>query len=157
MSRTSQLKVAFVIGGCSLLIACNPREMPGFKQIAKREDARITRETDEAIQNSPGLQELERLCTLDIPSPTDFVLVQKSRDFNEQKFLIYYYRSGMTYERVKTFYSDFLRQHGWQLTEQKDCCWGPSKLVFRRDSFSVTIYDKEYGEDTSYVVECSRL
>jgi hypothetical protein len=131
--------------------------MPGFKQLAKREDARITRETDDAIKNSPALQELEHLCTIDIPSPTDFALVKKDRDFNEQKFLVYYYRSGISYDRVKAFYSDCLGQRGWQLTEQKDGGWGPSNMVFRKDQFSITIYDKEYGNDTSYGVVCRKL
>ena len=30
--------------------ACNPRELPGFKQLAKEQEERITRETEEAIR-----------------------------------------------------------------------------------------------------------
>ena len=156
MTRNSLIKLSLLACGCAFLVQCNPREMPGFKQLAKREDARITRETNEAIKSSPPLQKLERLCTIDVPPPTDFALVKKSRDFNEQKFLIYYYHSETPYNRVKSFYSDSLGQRGWQLTEQKDGGWGPSKIVFRKDEFSVTIYDKEYGNDTNYGVVCSK-
>src|SRR5205814_4525922 len=93
IARLALLVVAFTLIG-----ACNPREMPGFKQIAQREDARITRETDEAINKSPALQQLNQLCTHDIPLPPGFVLADKSRDFNEEKFLSYGYRASIDYE-----------------------------------------------------------
>src|SRR5437879_5888889 len=98
MSRNSQLERVLIVAACALLAACNPREMPGFKQLAKREDARITRETDEAINKSPALQQLNQLCTHDVPVPNGFILANKSRDFNEETFLSYGYQASTDYE-----------------------------------------------------------
>jgi hypothetical protein len=150
-------RLSFLGVACALFANCNPREMPGFKQIAQREGARITRETDEAIKKSPALHELNQLCTRDIPLPPCFALAYKSRDFDEEKFLSYYYRASIEYKDVKRFYLDYLPPRNWQLAEQKDGGWGPSKLVFRREAYEVIIYDKEYGNDTFYSVVCRKL
>ena len=136
---------------------CNPRELPGFKQLAKREEQRITRETEEAIKKSPKLQELNRLCTEEIPRPDGFVPVSKSRDFNEETFLDYGYHSTLDYQKVKTFYINYFSQHGWQLTKQKDGGWGPSEIEFRKDSHRVTISDMGKGEGTNYFLGCAKL
>lgn len=138
------------------LTACDPRQFPGFKQEAKRQEERITRETEEAIQKSPALQELNHLCTEEIPRPEGFVLVNKSRDFNKERFLSYGYHSTLGYESVKRFYLDYFAQHGWQLTKQKDGGWGPSEIEFRKDSYGVTIYDMGAGEGENYGLVCAK-
>jgi hypothetical protein len=145
-----------LVVACSSFTGCNPRELPGFKQIAKREEARITRETDEAIKKSPALQELEHLCTREIPRPEGFVPVNKSRDFHEEKFLSYGYHSSSDYGSVKRFYIEYLPKHGWLLTKQKDGGWGPSNMEFRRESHIVTIYDMGAGEGESYGIVCAK-
>ena len=148
---------ALVVIASTLTVACNPREMPGIKQLGRREEARITRETDEAIKTSPAFQQLNELCTREIPVPDGFVLANKSRGVNEPRFLSYGYRASIDYETVKRFYLGYLPSRGWQLKEQKDGGWGPSKLVFRKEGFEVIIYDKEYGDDSIYFVECAKL
>jgi hypothetical protein len=137
--------------------SCDPRGVPGFKQEAKRQDQRITRETEEAIRKSPALQELNRLCTEEIPRPDGFVLVKKSRDFHDEKFLSYGYHSTLDYQSVKRFYVDYFAQHGWKLNREKDDGWGPSEIEFRKDRYQVTISDVVRGKEINYFAVCERL
>lgn len=140
----------------AVISACNPRQLPGFKQEAKRQEERVTRETDEAIKKSPALQELAHLCTEEIPRPQDFVQSRKYRDVNGEKFVGYAYNAKVDYSSVRSFYVDYFTQHGWQLTNQKDGGWGPSGLEFRNDKYKVKIYDKGQP-DGSYDIVCARL
>ena len=89
--RFSPLILIVVI---TCLTSCSPRQLPGLKQQAKAQEERITRETAEAIRKSPKLQELDRLCTAEVPRPEGFVLVKRSRDFNDESFLSYGYDSS---------------------------------------------------------------
>lgn len=155
--RISGLITATLLAAAVCLTACDPRQLPGFKQVAKREEQRITRETDEAIKKSPVLQELDRLCTEEIPRPDGFVLVNKSRDFHEEKFLSYGYHSTLDYESVKRFYLDYFGKHGWQLTKQKDAGWGPSEIEFRKDGRRVTVYDMGAAQEVNYSLVCAKL
>ena len=132
-----RLILAGLLLDIGFLTACDPRELPGLKQAAKRQEERITRETEEAIKNSKTLQELHHLCTEEIPRPEGFVPVNKFRGLHEEIFLGYGYHSALDYQSVKRFYTNHFNQHGWQLTEQKDGGWGPSKIEFRKDTHEV--------------------
>lgn len=137
--------------------SCDPRQLPGFQREAKRQDERISRETQEAIRKSPALQELDRLCAKEIPRPDGFVLEHMSRDFHEQKFLSYSYRSDTDYRKVKNFYLNYFRDHDWQLSEEKDGGWGPSRIEVRNDRYRVTVYDKERRDTGLYSIVCANL
>lgn len=97
-------------------------DLPGFKQLAKHEEQRIIRETEEAIKKSPALQELNRLCTQEIPRPQGFISANLSRDFHEDRFLSYRYHSDLDYESVKRFNREYFAQQGWKLTENASGC-----------------------------------
>lgn len=140
----------------TFLAACDPRQLPGFKQEAQRQEERLTRETDEAIKKSPALQELARLCVTEIPRPQGFVEKLKYRDPHEEKFVGYAYNAKVDYAFVKSFYLDYFSQRGWQLTKQKDGGWGPSQLEFRNDKYQVKISDK-VQPDGAYHIVCFRL
>src|SRR4030095_11640767 len=99
---------ALLVVASTLTVPSNPREMPGLKQLGRREEARITRETEEAIKTSPSLQQLNELCTREIPVPDGFVLANKSRSVNEPRFLSYGYRASIDYETIKRFYLGYL-------------------------------------------------
>lgn len=150
-----RLVVLNLMVAMACVAACDPRKLPGFKQEARRQDERITRETDEAIMKSPALQELAHLCTKLIPRPEGFVEAHKYKD-HEEKLLGYAYRAKTDYSSVKSFYLDYFSQHGWRLTKQKDDGWGPSELEFRNDGHRVTIYDKGQSDGT-YGIVCAKL
>jgi hypothetical protein len=140
------------------LTACDPRGLPGFKQEAKRQEERITRETEEAIKKSTTLQELHHLCTEQIPRPEGFVLVNKFRGLHGEIFLGYGYHSPLDYQSVRRFYTNYFNQHGWQLTKQKDGGWGPSKIEFRKEGHEVMISESgSQDEGINYFLECVKL
>ncbi|HKY30186.1 MAG TPA: hypothetical protein VJM12_19810 [Pyrinomonadaceae bacterium] len=58
--------------------------------------------------------------------------MNKSRDFHEETFVSYGYRSTLDYPSVKQFYLNYFPQNGWQLTKQKDDGWGPDEIEFRQ-------------------------
>lgn len=139
------------------ITGCNPRELPGLKQGAKRQEERITRETERAIKESPALQELNRLCVEEVPRPNGFVLVNKYRDLHGEKFLGYGYHSDADYQFVKSFYLEYFSRHGWQLTNVKDSGWGQPQIEFRKDNHLVRIYDLGQGEGINYSLHCEKL
>jgi hypothetical protein len=138
------------------LCSCDPRQLPGFKQEAKRQEERITRETREAIKTSPVFQELNRLCADEIPRPHGFVLKKQARDFKKETFLSYHYQSDADYHSVKKFYLNYFRDHGWQLSQEKDGGWGPSKIEVRNDRYRIAVYEKE-SRDGVYSIICAKL
>lgn len=139
-----------------LLTQCNPTRLPGLRQIAKRQEERITKETEEAIKRSSKLQELDHLCTQEIPHPVDAILIKRYRDFRGETFLGYGYHSKADYQNVKRFYTDHFADHGWQLTYQKDSGWGPRELEFHKDAYTVKVYEAG-GEPIKYFLHCEKL
>jgi len=63
--------------------------------------------------------------------PTDFELLNKHRDFHEETFVGYGYRSKLDYQTVKRFYLDYFAQNGWVLAEDKNDGWGDPKKYAR--------------------------
>ena len=142
----------FLLAGCVDL-----RKLPGIKERVKQEDARATRETDEAIKSSPVFQELNRLCTEELPLPDGFNLVTKDRSIHTGPFLEYGYYSEADYQKVKSFYLDYFTRNGWRVADQKDDGWGPKHLEVRRGSHKVKIYHGGMGKEVNYKVHCGKL
>jgi hypothetical protein len=154
------MRIISVLGFAILILlitACNPWRLPLLKEEARKQDDRITRETEEAIKKSSKLQELNQLCTEKIPKPTDFELLNKHRDFHEETFVGYGYRSKLDYQTVKRFYLDYFAQNGWVLAEDKNDGWGDPKIEVHKDSYRVTIYDMGAGEGKNYSIVCGKL
>jgi hypothetical protein len=145
--------LAFV---CLSLAGCNPFRLPGLRQVAKQEEERETKETEEAIRKSPALQELDRLCTQEIPRPDGFVLVKKFNGFHSVIFVGYGYHSGSGYQEVKTFYMKYFTQHGWLLTKQEDGSWGPMSVEFSKDSYKVVVDRLSGGDGLNYDITCEK-
>jgi len=137
--------------------ACNPRGFPGFKQLAKQQEERITRETEEAIKKSPVLQDLDRLCTQEILRPEGFVPINKYKDLHGERFLGYGYQSKADFSGVESFYVSYFVQHGWNLTKQDDRKWGFPKIEFRNQKYQVKIYDAGQDGEINYLLHCELL
>ncbi len=159
MKNRSSLKIVsiLVLSAVACLEGCNPRRWPGFQGEAKRQEERITRDTEEAIKKSAALQELDRLCTQEIARPEGFVPVNKYRDLHGDRFLGYGYQSALDYGSVSTFYQNFLSQHGWQLTKRKDNGWGQRQIEFRKGRYEVILYDLGGSEGINYSLHCEKL
>ena len=124
--------------------------------MAEREDARRTKYTDDAIAKSPGLQELDRLCTKQIPIFTGFIPRGRFAGPPEKTSLHYYYRSPAEYSVVKPFYLDYFSQNGWTLTHQKENGWGPDTLEFKKSPYRIIISHGGLG-DADYAMDCDKL
>lgn len=140
-----------------LFVACSPIKIPVLRERAKKEQERITKETQEAIKSSQKLQELDRLCTKDIPLPPDFVLVKLHRDYKDETFLGYGYHSDVSYQQVKTLYRDYFLQRGWQLAGEKDRTWGYPYIEFINATYRIKIYDFGPGDGVNYSFHCEKL
>jgi len=159
MTKSQVRKISLLVLAIAVvsLAGCNPRGLPGFRQIAKQEEERETKETEEAIKKSPVLQELDRLCTMEIPRPDGFVLVKKFRGFHSVIFVGYGYSSVSQYQEVKNFYMKYFPQHGWLLTKEENGGGGPVYVEFSKDSYKVEV-DRLSGRDgTNYTITCEKL
>ena len=149
---------ALVVCVSALLYAgCSPVELPGLKQWAEYESARMTRETQEAIKKSPTFQELDRLCTKDIPLPSDFRVVALNRSRPGETYLSYSYHSDIKYEPLKAMYLEYFRGRGWRLAEQHDRGWGPPFIDFRNENYRFVITYFGPGSRDNYNFHCAKL
>lgn len=137
-------------------MSCNPMDLPGFKQVAKRQEEYTTKQTEEAIKKSILLQELDRLCTKEVPRPNGFTPVNKYKDLRGERFLGYGYNSPADYQTVRDFYLNYFKQTGWQLTNQKDDGWGVPEIEFSKDRYLVRVYYLGDGE-INYSLHCEKL
>ncbi|HEV2799788.1 MAG TPA: hypothetical protein VGW12_04780 [Pyrinomonadaceae bacterium] len=138
------------------LTGCNPRNTPIFRKMAEGQEKRSAEYTEEALKKSPSLQELDRLCTKEIPLFEGFVLLSKSASSHRSTFLSYFYDSGADYRKVKSFYIDYFAKNGWQLTEEKDGGWGQRKVEFRKGNYKIIV---SHGgmENAEYAFDCEKL
>jgi len=142
------LIVLVVVSGCI-------RQNPLFRKIAEREDAKRIKYTDEAVAKSPELQELDRLCTKQIPLFTGFSPNGRFAGPTTKIELYYFYRSSATYAQVKTFYVNYFSQNGWTLTRQKEDGWGPSEFEFAKQPHKIIISHGGLG-DADYAISCEK-
>ena len=140
----------------SSLSACNPWRLPLLSKEAKNQEERITRETEEAIKKSSALQELDRICTQEIPRPDQSEPLRKYKSLRDEKFLGYGYRSTLSYDQLRDFYLQRLPNMGWQLSGQKEG-WGPSETAFRRNGFELKISEAPPGGPITYYLHCERI
>jgi len=157
---TALLGLAFLITSALLLSGCfNPRNTPVFRKIGDDWRRNNEKHIEEALKTSPVLQDIERLCTKEIPLPDEFRLV--SRTGNDQKkdpHLSYKYYSTADYKRIKVFYEDYFTQNGWHVAENREGGWGPPwHAVFRKDSYLVAVQYGGMGEEVNYSFFCQKI
>jgi hypothetical protein len=142
-----------------ILVICRNgciRSNPVFRKLAEREDARRIKQTEEDVVKSPELQELDHLCTKEIPVFTGFVPNGRFAGPTRTTSLTYFYRSPAAYARVKAFYVDYFSQSGWTLTRQKENGGGPDELEFKKTPYRIVI--SHGGLDAAdYSMDCDKL
>jgi hypothetical protein len=132
------------------------RNNPLFRKLAEREDAKRIKQTDNDVAKSPELQELDHLCTKEIPVFADFVPNGRIAGPTWTTSLYYYYRSPAAYGRVKAFYVNYFSQNGWTLTRQKENSWGPDELEFAKQPYRIIISHGGLGV-ADYALSCDKL
>lgn len=132
------------------------RSNPIFRKLAENEDAKRIKHTDEEVAKSPELQELDHLCTKEIPLFEGFVPNGRFAGPTWTTSLTYFYRSPAAYARVKAFYVSYFSQDGWTLTQQKENSWGPDELEFKKPTYRIIISHGGLG-DADYAMDCDKL
>lgn len=150
------LRAILLTVALTLFVSCNPTKWPGFKERAEREQQRITKETQEAINSSPELQELDRLCRKQIPLPADFALVKMHHDSRKKSFVGFGYHSITPYQNLKTLYKTYFTQQKWRQTAETDAGWGNSYIEFTNETHTVKIYHFGPGPGVNYSFHCAR-
>jgi len=144
---------ALCLSGCF-----NPRNTLIFRKLAEQEDQKLTKYTEEALKNSPGLQELDLICSNELPLFYGFVLRSKIAGPVRYTSLSYAYdyNSGADYQKVKGFYLDYFARNGWQLVDEYNGGWGPKSVKFRKNRYKVVISHGAMG-DVEYAIDCEKL
>jgi hypothetical protein len=142
----------------SCLSACNPRDTPIFRKLAKESDERIAKQTERDLKESPVLQEIDRLCTQQIPLFDGFKLTRRMSWQSRNPFLSYSYSSAADYRSVRSFYKDYFNRNAWQMTKDQDGGWGPPwEARFKNNDYSISITYFGSGEESNYSVFCQKL
>jgi hypothetical protein len=134
--------------------ACNPRENPIFRKAALENEQMITRQTEEAIKNSPVLQELDAMCK-QIPLPANSQFIWKGGLDDQTISLSYHYYSETKYEEAWSLFKVYFLQNGWKLTKEDNSY--PKIIEFRNDKYRVQINYGGMGEGVNYGFSCEKL
>ena len=156
LSATNPLIVKTAILSLVVCLAGCVRSNPVFRKLAEKEDAKQIKRTDEKVAKSPELQDLDRLCTKEIPLFDGFILRGRFARSPLTTSLTYFYRSSASYSRVKAFYSSYFSQNGWTLVRQKENSWGPDELEFKKLTYKIIISHGGLGE-ADYAIGCHKL
>lgn len=135
-------------------MGCNPRELPGIRNLVIENEKQTTRQTEEAIKNSHELQELDKMCK-QIPLPLDFKFVWKGGIDDEKISLSSYYYSETSLGETKNFYNQYFIQNNWH-KENEDNSYPPS-VEFRNSTYRVVIHNGGMGSRTNYSIYCEKL
>ena len=157
LSATNSLIVKTAIWSLVVCLAGCVRSNPIFRKLAEKEDAKQIKRTDEEVAKSPELQDLDRLCTKEIPMFNGFVPKGRFAGPHWKTSLTYFYRSPAAYSRVKAFYVSYFSQNGWTLVRQKENSWGSDELEFKKQTYRIIISHGGLGEGADYAIGCDKL
>ena len=159
-SKTRLLKLLGLVLAQALVVsACvNPSKLPGVSAIAEREDERAKKETDEAIKNSPALQELDAFCSAQVPATLGFVSLHRRLDSSAGRLtLSYSYHSDANFDRVKQEYKNQLVPNGWRVTLEEEVSSAESRIEFAGNDHTIKVYYIPSGKETNYKVYCEKV
>jgi hypothetical protein len=148
-------RLAIIVTSTIWLAGC-VRDTALFRKWAEHEDKKLVVYTEEALKKSPDLQELDRICTKEVPTFEGFVLRVKRASPPKSTYLTYFFDSGADYRKVKSFYLDYFARNGWKLTDEYDGNWGSKSAEFRKGNYRVILYHKGMG-DAEYAFHCEML
>ena len=136
----------------------NPRNTPFFKKLGADWERKNAEYTEEALKESPVLQEIDRLCTNEIALFDGFRLIRKSTTQSGNPYLSYDYTSEADLQQVKRFYLNYFTQNAWQTIKDQEGGWGPRwHAIFRKDSYKVSITYFGKGEEINYGFFCQKI
>jgi hypothetical protein len=136
------------------LTGCNFKELPIVKDLIVKNREEATKYTEEAIKNSPELQELDKMCS-QIPLPKDFKFISKGGLDDQAISLSTYYYSETSYQEAKQLFKDYFNQKGWNLIKEDDSY--PKVIEFKDNTFLVSLQYGGMGSDVNYSIYCEKI
>lgn len=122
-------------------------------------DEEFKKEMDTRINESPTLQAIDHFCTNEIPIFDGFKFMNRGTWEAMHPAILYSYRSDtVDHLKVKRFYEDYFKQHGWQPTNEPKGGIGTHWfLEFRKAEHTVLLdyYGPFPGGDT-YSIRCEK-
>ena len=137
----------------SALVGCS--RIPFVRDWIIKDEERKTRNTEIAIENSPLLQDLNRVCT-EISKPEGFTLVRKSMGGKIVDFLELGYHSNMEYREAKSFYIGDMSKQGWQFLGENEHVSSQS-MEFQKDGYSAEIGHFYNDDGINYSFICKKI
>jgi hypothetical protein len=147
--------IVILVALCSS--ACNPRLLPGFRELERKENESLDRNAEAAIEKFAVFRELDHLCREEMPLFQGFVRVARHANDGERKFLTYFYSSHAEYRDVKRFYQEYFSRNEWRLGEEREGGWGSGVLEFRKDNYRIILYHEGLGDEADFAFHCEKL
>jgi hypothetical protein len=113
-----------------------------------------TKATDAAINESPALQDLNRICT-EMRLPEDFEFDSKGGIDDEKTSLSYYYRSKIRFEVARRTFEDYYFGKGWTMTDLSHRY--PPQLEFTDGEVIIAISSQTFDYGFNYGIYCEKL
>lgn len=151
--KRTNLLICAVLAALALSFGCS--RIPIVREAVLMEERENTRIAEEAIQNNPVYQEIDRVCA-GVPKPQDAVPVFKRKSWNEKRYLTYAYHSKVPYSQMKEFYLRHFEQEKWEC-EGEEFGLKSEGLDFRKDGYSVSVTYFDHGDEVNYVFGCEKL
>ena len=145
------------MGVLGLLGCANPSKLPGLRSVAEQQDAQRRQEADEAVKNSPMLQELDAFCGKQVPPALGFTVTSRVLDSPKKVSLVYGYHSKADFETAKQEYKNMLLPQGFAVTLEEDSSFEPSRILFANKTHSIRIFYFGRLEKANYKIHCERV
>lgn len=145
----SKITYLFTIFLIVLTASCSLLEKASIKQ-----DEFLMEQAEKAIQNSPQLQEIDKVCK-DIKLPANSQFIWKGGLDDEVITITYHYFSNTEFREARSIFIDYFKAHQWRLVKETDSIF--QTLEFRNDKYRVNIQHGGMGKRVNYSFNCSIL
>lgn len=154
LRNSAQVFLLSLSFGGFLTSGCNPKDFPIVDDALEAREKKVTEMTEEAIRQSPVLQEIELVCKR-IPLPRSFVLVRKTMAQHKKQYLEYGYRSDDAFDSVRSELTDYFINSSWQQIEGTS--FGIKSIKFTKDKYYVSIANENVSSGANYSVYCEKI
>lgn len=145
----SKITYLFTIFLIVLTASCSLLEKASIKQ-----DEFLMEQAEKAIQNSPQLQEIDKVCK-DIKLPANSQFIWKGGLDDEVITITYHYFSNTEFREARSIFIDYFKANQWRLVKETDSIF--QTLEFRNDKYRVNIQYGGMGKRVNYSFNCSLL
>lgn len=146
--------ICFLVS-CLAVGGCNPRDLPGIRNLREASEKASTKRAEEAIRNSPELQRLNQVCE-EIPLPGRFEFVWKGGPDPETLMLSNYYYSEIDFNTANGEWETYFSKTGWNVVQRDWNVVGKGNR-YRKPGYEVVIEFGSMGKRVNYAISCKVL